>query len=154
MFPWQLPPAAFYANSSSSSQTKAVPGKRVRRPRINDHIKVRYGRCVRREHSSFPVFCFLFWPELHWKSWQEENQRQTLPAMFFYVAPEGLLPQLLQYCSPKWPKQCLCAIFPPRIVRKVAAKNGQNEKTFQFRPRCIQGEEKRIILRCSPYIAV
>jgi len=31
----------------------------------------------------------------------------------------------------KWPEQCLCAIFSPRIVRKVGAKNGEKREKLQ-----------------------
>jgi len=59
-----------------------------------------------------------------------------VPAKFFRTTAKGrvYIPPTSQKggnAVQKWPEQCLCAIFSPRIVRKVGAKNGEKREKLQ-----------------------
>jgi len=60
-----------------------------------------------------------------------------VPAKFFRTTAKGrvYIPPTSQkggIAVQKWPEQCLCAIFSPRIVRKVGAKNGEKREKYTY----------------------
>lgn len=148
---------------SQARKQREFRGNRVRCSRIIDHIKIRYGLTgkERKEKetqcsSKRLVPCILF-PflarskcELQLEMLAISRRSQLLlcasqPSSFIrtYVCKGSVGQHSYNVMagralhSKKWPEQCLCAIFSPRIVRKVGAKKWKKKPNKK-----LQKEEK------------